>query len=392
MVITLLVLLIDASLKSRSPGPTQQLAAGTWVDRVLPVIESSTAEGAEVRDLWSRGLAMSSSSIAAAVSGVASGAEADYRTVSSLQPPTQLEGAAGLLEATLLARSQAAAALEQVFRATLGSAANSGGAGGAAGAGGVTSTTTRRAAGGTTSSTTSTTLAPVGAPPSSQVATVAQAGSDVQVGDQAYRLFAKTFPASVGVPMPSSVWATTLAPYQTQTAEVFLASLQSSVVTSPVHQLQILSVSISPAPVGRQGPALVVPDAPTIAVTVVVADTGNQAEAGLTVNAAVTNSGSGSSATQSLSGGSTVTVSTVHDSLNLLAGQAYTIAGMGPLAAPEGVPNNLVVTVQPQAGSLTPPVSTTVQFSMPAPPPPTTTTSTTTRSTTTRSTTTRGHG
>jgi len=32
IVVTLLVLLIDASLHSRSQSPGQQLAAGTWVD------------------------------------------------------------------------------------------------------------------------------------------------------------------------------------------------------------------------------------------------------------------------------------------------------------------------------------------------------------------------
>lgn len=121
--LTLLVLLIDASLKSRSPAPRQQLAAGTWVDRVLPVIASSTEQGRVIAGIWTDGLKTPGPALAASVDSVAAGARQDYETVVKLRPPDSLLGPAGLLEAAMLARSEAASDLQKALIATLGSAA-----------------------------------------------------------------------------------------------------------------------------------------------------------------------------------------------------------------------------------------------------------------------------
>src|SRR5579862_9776429 len=97
VVITLLVLLIDASINSRSPGPQQSLATGTWVDRVLPVIASSNAEGQVLASVWTDGLKTPAPAVASQVQQVAAGAAHDYSTVVNLRPPTNLGGPAGLL-------------------------------------------------------------------------------------------------------------------------------------------------------------------------------------------------------------------------------------------------------------------------------------------------------
>src|SRR5690348_13204969 len=101
VVITLLVLLIDASLHSRSPGPEQQLAAGDWVDRVLPVVSESNTQGLRVQQLWSGALKAKAASVTSEIDQIAAGAGAAYKTVVALRPPPQLAGAAGLLEACL---------------------------------------------------------------------------------------------------------------------------------------------------------------------------------------------------------------------------------------------------------------------------------------------------
>src|SRR5579872_848837 len=150
IVITLLVLLIDASLHSRSPGPGQQLAAGDWVDHALPVISESNTEGVRVQQLWSGALKMKPASVTSEIDQIAVGAAAAYRTVVGLRPPSQLAGAAGLLEACLLARSQAAASLQSAFHLV---------------------------------------LAQSGPPADTAASSVATAGDDLQVSDQAYRLF-----------------------------------------------------------------------------------------------------------------------------------------------------------------------------------------------------------
>ncbi len=361
--LTLLILLIDASLKSRSPTPRQQLAAGEWVDRVLPVIASSTAQGREIAGIWAGGLKTPAPTLVSSINSVAAGAAKNYRTVVGLQPPNSLLGPAGLLEAALLARSQAATSLQKVLVATLGSAANAAPATTPTTPASSTSSTTSATTGsGAATTTTSTTVAPVGVPPATVVPDVTRAGAEIQVGDSAYSLFLGSIPASVGVRMPASAWAGDMAPYTAQAAQVFLASLQTAVVTTPVHQVKIYAISLNPSPVSTSGSTQVLPDATAVTVTIVLADTGNQPENNLTVTASISPAASGASSAR--------------DFVNLAVGQAYTISGLGPLNPPQGPPVTLTVTVTPPAGSPTPPVTSTVTFSMPAPAPPTTTTTT----------------
>ena len=339
VVITLLVLLIDASLNSRSPGPTRTLQAGVWVDRVLPVITASNEQGLVLASTWANGLKMPASEVSSQVATIATDANHEYSVVSQLHPPDQLGGPAGLLEAALLARSKAAAQLQKAFTTTLGAAAVPPG--------------------------TKATVAsvPAAADPATVVADVSAAGSEIQVGDQAYQLFLSSLPASLGVKLPPSRWGTDPAPYSPQSAQVFLASLQSSAVTTPVNQVKIYGITLNPAPVSASGGVQVLPDATAITVTIVLADTGNQPASNLTVTASISPAGSGSSS--------------VRDFVNLAVGQAYTIDALGPLNPPQGSPVTLTVTITPAAGAPLPPVSQQVRFQMPAPPPPTTTAPTT---------------
>jgi hypothetical protein len=326
--VTILVLLVDAALKSRDPKPVEDLAAGAWVDRVLPVIASSTAEGQALAGVWSSGLAAKPAALAAEVDRLASEASSDYQAVVSLRPPQQLGGSAGLLEACLLARSQAAADVRDAVLSAVGASAQ----------------------------------VPTPHLSSPATALVSQAGQDIQVGDQAYRLFQSTFPASVGVKMPPSAWAPNMAPYQPQAAQTFLASLQSHASATPLHRVQIYAVSFSPSPVSLHGSTIVLPDATAVTVTIVMANTGNQVEDNLTVVASINPAGQGASSAR--------------DFVNLQPGQAYTISGLGPLDPPQGPPVTLTVTIT-SPGSPTPLVTSATVFQMPAPPPSTTTPPTT---------------
>lgn len=321
VVITLLVLLIDASLHSRSTGPQQQLAAGAWVDRVLPVISESNTEAVRVRQLWAGALKMKAASVTSEIDQIAAGANGAYRTVVGLRPPASLAGAAGLLEACLLARSQATTALQRAFHLAL-SASQTPGSG----------------------------------DPASSIAT---AGDDLHVSDQAYRLFLSSLPR-VSATLPASTWLSDPAPYQATNAQVFLASLRSAGSTTNVHEVTIFAVSTTPSPVTTQGNTQVLPDAKAITVTIVVADTGNQDESNLTVTASIAPASGAASA---------------KDFVNLVPGEAHAIVNLGPLNPPQGVPVTLTVTVTPPSGSATPVATKVIVFSMPAPPPPSTTTS-----------------
>ncbi len=336
VVITLLVLLIDASLHSRSVTEGEGLAAGTWIDRVLPIVATSTEEGQQLEQFWANGLHLSGSIIASELHQLTFGSATAYQDLVKLRPPINLAGASGLLEACLLARSEAMAALQGALSKAIGVA------------GGSTSTIATQAAGG------------------SAIQAIQAAGDDLQVGDQAYALFSRSMPVATGMRMPPSVWVSNSSPYQSQAAQVFLTSLQNTVVSTPIHQVKIYSVATTPAPVSTNGITQVLPDATSMSLTIVIADVGNQAENNLTVKAAISPSGSGASS--------------VREFEFLVPGQAHTIVGLGPLNPPEGTPFSLTITVTPTSGSPTPPLTETLNLYMPAPPTTTTTTRTSTTS------------
>jgi hypothetical protein len=318
IVVTLFVLLIDASFHSRSSGPDKQLATGAWVDRALPLVTSSTAEGQQLAAIWAGGLRTPVISLSAQLDQIAAGAASAYRQASALRAPDDLVGPGGLLAASLLSRSDAAMAVRDALNpVVLGQK-------------------------------------PAGA---SALAAITAAGQDLQVGDQAYRLFLQSMP-NVGVALPSSVWDANPAPYQPGAAQVFLASLQSATSASPVHQVRIDSITTSPDLVSLQGNVHVLPDSATMSVTVVLSDTGNQPENNLAVTASITPGGGATS---------------VRDFVNLVPGQAQTLPNMGPLTPRQGVDVTLTVTLTPPAGSPTPPVSQPLILVMPASPPATTT-------------------
>jgi hypothetical protein len=349
-VITLFVLLIDASLNSRSQSPGRQLAAGAWYDRALPIITSSTEEGRLIASIWAKGPSQLPSVVASEISQVATGAGQAYQQILKLRPPTELTGQAGLLEACLLARSEGAAALKVAFSGVLGAAFTPGGTPASAPAA-VTDTASSGVAGVTTA-----------------VQAIQTAMAREQVGDQAYQLFASTVPADLGLSIPRSLWLGNPGPYQPQNAQIFLATLQNSAVTTPVHAVEIYAVTTDPGAVSTRGVTQILPDATDMTVTMVVANVGNQPENNLTVTAAIYPFTSGTRS--------------VRDFLNLVPGQAHSIVGLGPLNPPWGVTVTMTITANGLAGSA-PSATSRVVFQMPAPPPPSTTTTTRTSPTTT---------
>jgi hypothetical protein len=319
IVATLLILLVDAALHSRSDAPVQQVAAGQWVDRVLPVIATSNEEGQQLASLWSSAATTGSSEVAQVLQQVSAGAASAYSEVSKLRPPSTLVPAADLLEACLLARSEGAKQLQQAIDAALG--------------------------------------APLGTAPSASEVQAAEL--DIQTGDEDYQLFQQNLP-NLGLSMPASVWMSSPSVYSPTELQVFVTTVENHSSSTPVDEVKIYSLSTSPPPVSMSGSTEVLPDSSTITVTVVVADVGNQQDNNLTITAAISPSTTGTSS--------------VRDFANLSPGQATTIQNMGPLYPPEGTPFTLTVTVTGPAGSSIPPATESMTLSMPAPPPATTTT------------------
>jgi hypothetical protein len=421
IVITLFVLLIDASLHSRSPSQQNELATGAWVDRALPLMTASTEQGQQLAGIWSNALQTPPSTLTAQLNQLASGAAATYKQAANLRPPVELAGAAGLLDASLLARSEGVdtvrSALAPILTGTAptqhstgsgsGSTGSSSGSTGS-GSGSTGSSTTSTATGSGTNSTAagsgggstavgsgsgSTGSAGSGSTGNGGSATgsagsgssgasaatlsaIQTAGNDLQIGDQAYRLFLHSLP-NLGVPIPNSAWVANLSPYQAGPAQLFVTTLQNAMSTTPVHQVKIDSVTTSPAPVSTDGNVRVLPDSQAMSVTVVLSNTGNQTEDNLTVTASLAPAEGSAS---------------VRDFVSLTPGQSQTVQSMGPLTPPQGVPVTLTVTVTAPPGSSMATVTQTVVFTMPSTTPTSTTTPTPTNTATSGASTTATSG
>jgi hypothetical protein len=330
VVITLLVLLVDASLKSRSPAPARTLAAQAWMDRILPIIQTSTEEGRQVTQIRSNGLHMSQAAITGQLNQVASGALAAYRQAVALSPPAVVAGAAGLLEASLLVRSQGAAMLANGLNQLL---------------------TTRNA---------------------SSLQPLTTAGQDFQISDRAYQLFTQNLPP-LGATVPASVWVSDGTQYDPTQLSLWTTTLRNATTLTPAHQLRIVAVSTNPGAVSQSQsqtgstPLQILPVQNAIGVTIVVADVGNQPENNLTIRAAIAPS---------------LGASSVRDFMNLTPGQAQSIT-IGPLNPVVGQPTTLTVTVTPPSGSPTPAQTQALTFEMPSLTSSSTTTTTTPATTTT---------
>ncbi|PZR77455.1 MAG: hypothetical protein DLM65_15690, partial [Candidatus Aeolococcus gillhamiae] len=193
VVLTLVILLVDAALNSTSPATVQQLSTSAWVDRVLPLVAESTSQGNEINQIRNHTIGMSGKSISDQLHAASSGAGRVYQQIIAVKPPAGVNAASGLLVACLLVRSRAAAsmtaAFDQALSAPLPSASPSGFPGTV---GGVPVTAVP--------------AAPAGAP-NAAVEAIVNAGRDFEVADRAYQLFVGALPTRIVRPPPST-WVT----------------------------------------------------------------------------------------------------------------------------------------------------------------------------------------
>ncbi len=165
IVVTLLVLLVDASIKSRSPGPVKTLSSQAWVDQVLPILGETISQGVEINQLRTAPVATSAKTILPELQGLVANASQTVTSAQALKPPATIEGPSGLLIICLETRLEGAQTLSAAMSTAL-------------------TTTVGNAA---------------------AVTQIQKATTEFQVADQAYALFLQHMPA-VGVQLPTSVW------------------------------------------------------------------------------------------------------------------------------------------------------------------------------------------
>jgi hypothetical protein len=317
LVVTIVVVLIDASIKSRSPQPTRNMAGQEWVDAAYRIVGNANVAAKDLSGFLAGDGTVTASAITTELSSMASSADGALRSFRRLRAPADLGAASGLLYACLLERARATSSIASAVGAELRSPASTAAAGRAA-------------------------------------STLAASIQRLEVADQAYALFAGSIPRALHDPAPTSKWVRTPEKMTTPTLDVFLTSLRNRTNLSPTHRVAIEAVSTTPAALTATAQGLqILTDSPDLTVTVVVGNTGNQTESGLTVSAAITPA-------------APTGTSSARDFVTSLAPGASRTVSIGYLNPPQGQKVTLTVTVTPTAGSPLQPRKATLRFEMPA--------------------------
>jgi hypothetical protein len=242
-VITIVALLVDASVHSRSPKAGTALTNAAWVDKVLPYITASNEQGGEIARLATSSLPAGPKAAVDELEAVAAAAKQTYRSVVAADPPQEVTAAAGLLQACLAAREQGtaqmASAAEDLLR---------------------------------------------GGPVSSSVASMSAAIADFQVSDNAYQLFVQAS-RSIAT-MPSSRWVSP-GSFSASALSSFARRLQPSTGKTPTQAIAIDAISTTPPPLSLLGKVEVLSPASSFSVTVVIANDGTSTLTGAAVTVTV---------------------------------------------------------------------------------------------------------
>lgn len=309
MVITVLVLLLDMSLKSRTPSTAPKLAADAWVDKALPIIEASSVQGTTVQRI--RSLAASDvnrDDIDSQMAATVKAAQNGVSQLSNLHPPSSLAGAAGLLQACMQERALGAAQMAGALSGAFAAPSSENG--------------------------------------SAQVADLAAAGQDFLLSDQAYHLFAQRLPVT-GVHPPSSAWVIHPNSYETGSLQDYLKTLVTVAAGKQLDQITVTSITLNPSPLASNGGIEVLGPTPTVNYSIVVANTGTLTENNFSILVSIDPS-QGNAVFKGL-----VT--------SLDPGAAYNYQ-YGPLNPKPGAVTNMTVIIQPGPGSGLQQTTKTIQF------------------------------
>lgn len=245
IILSALVLVVNAAVSARSDGPSIHQSELAYLDGVRPLVERSSQEGADLVDVRENAVGLGRDAVARRLERVARDAGDVLGEGRRLVAPASLREAHDLLIAALAIRAQATSSMHQALVGALGSQA-----------------------------------------PELVVGAVVDVGRDMAAADRAYQLFTVSLPKSEVV-LPPSQWEKDDAAWSSPLVASFVASLRSSTMLSPVHDLAVLLVDVDPAAVGTEGPVSVIPTVKNLRLQIVVADNGNQAEHHVTVTATI---------------------------------------------------------------------------------------------------------
>ncbi len=296
LLLSAVVLSVSMVSSAQTDGPGRRFSQLAYLDSMRPLIERSSAQGADLAQVRSQGLRLGRDVVRRQVARVSQDAREVLTGVEKAEPPESVTTAHSVLVATMAVRAHAAtsvdAAVEQVY---------------------------------------------AGAPLAPVVDSLSRASEDLLAADRTYQVFVESLPATMRAPstVPRSRWLADGRPWDPTELGVFVAALRSSAATSAVHDVSMLVVTTKPPAVGSEGAASVLPIPRAFQLEVVVANVGNSPERNVAVVATLA--------------GVRESRETVRATVDLEPGQrrSLTLNGLRPVPAGPGI---LAVAVGPVPG------------------------------------------
>ncbi len=295
-VFSLVALFVNAGYSSSSKSPSKRLAKLAYIDQVRSHVEQSTLQGADVAVVRSDASKLGRNGIRRKMDRVLRHAALELRAVRRLDPPPELRTNHSLLLSTMVLRARAASAMSVALVDALGGGSTEG-----------------------------------------VVDDLVEAGQEMAAADQTYRTFVDLVGRAAGTTrvLPESRWVEEPADWDRTAMTAFVAALRASTISTPVHDVGILTFTTEPRSVGSEAGSAVLPLLKTLRVELVVANLGNAKEARVPVVVTVT--------------GPAGEVDTAREFVDLEPGQRRAVA-VGGLRPVPGGPSILKVVVGPAEG------------------------------------------
>ncbi|HUP69164.1 MAG TPA: hypothetical protein VM142_05040 [Acidimicrobiales bacterium] len=296
LLLSLVALLVNAGYSSSSRSPSKRLARLAYIDQVRPHVDRSTLQGDDITLVRAQATKLGRNGIRRKMGRVRRDAAVELRAVRGLDPPPELSANHSLLVSTMVLRSRGSSMMSEALDLALGEG-----------------------------------------PPQGAVDGLVKAGEDLSAADQTYRTFVEligTEGATARV-LPESRWVAEPADWDPSAIAAFVGALRASAISTPVHDVSLLTFATDPRPVGSETGSAVLPLVKTLRVEVVVANIGNAAESRVPVVVTLT--------------GPAGEVDTAREFVDLAPGQRKAVA-VGGLRPVPGGPSTLTVAVGPVEG------------------------------------------
>ena len=244
---SLIVVAVNSIVSSSAEGPDPALV---FADRVRPVVDRSTRQGAALEELRSSAASLGRSGMQRGVDRLLRESQDLVEQVERAPAAGSLRRTQGLLLTCLSTRHAALQAIADTVdgRFELG-------------------------------------------PPEEAVNALIAVGLDLAVSDRAYLLFLEQLPPKARQSMPQSIWLPEATRFAQPEMASLVATLRAEAGLMQLRDLAIVTVATDPVPVGSDGLNLVLPVTKTMRVQVVVANAGTVDEKRVPVEAVVASQG-----------------------------------------------------------------------------------------------------